>query len=71
MPEDGLDLVPRTTVVQTVLSTGIDERQTASPQRGGAAPRAMDTVLHVQTVLDHVGIGPDGLVLIAGQLQVL
>ena len=71
MPEDGLDLVAGTAVVQTVLCSCVDERESATPQRCSATPRAVDAVLHIQTVLDHISIRPDGLVLISGQLEVL
>ena len=37
------------------------------PERGGAAPARADVVFHEQTVLHHVGVGPDGLVGIFGQ----
>ena len=48
--------------MQTVVSTRQTTAQTTSPKWGGAAPSRADVVLHEQTVLYHVGIGPDGLV---------
>ncbi len=53
--------------MQTVLGSGVLERKSASPQRRGAAPAAMDIVLHAELVLYEVGIGPNGLMRILGQ----
>ena len=62
MPHDCLDLITRTTVVQTVLGTRQTERQTTSPEWRGTTPARADIILHEQAVLHHIGVGPDGLV---------
>ena len=42
--------------------------QAAPPERRGAAPTSADVVHHVELVLHHVGVGPNLLMRIAGQL---
>ena len=70
VPHDGFDDVAGAAVVQTVGGAGADGGEAAAPQRGGAAPAGADVVLHVQLVLDHVGVGPYLLVGIARQTLV-
>ena len=67
MPHDGLDDGSCATVVQTVVGTSQSSAQSAAPEWGSATPARADVVLHEQTVLNHIRIGPDGLVRIAWQ----
>ena len=70
VPHDCLNLVAGTAVVQAVFGTRVDVARATAPKRSGAAPRTEDVVLHVELVLDEVGIRPDGLVRITRQLLV-
>ncbi len=71
MPHDSLDDVAGTAVVQAVFSPRAEFRQTASPQRSGAAPAGTYVVLHAEFVLYEVGVGPNLLVREAGHIAVL
>ena len=70
MPHDGFDNVAGATVVQTVSVSRADRRQSASPQRCGAAPTRADVILHVELVLDVVAVRPNLLVGITRQTRV-
>ena len=62
MPHDCLYLITGTAVMQAVLGSGVLKRQSASPERGRATPASANVVLHKQTVLHHIRIGPYFLV---------
>ena len=47
--------------MQSVLMSGTYKGQSAAPQRSGPAPVSPDVVFHVQLVLHHVAVRPDGL----------
>ena len=40
--------------------------ETTTPQRSGTAPAGADVILHIELVLHHVGVGPDGLLGVTG-----
>ena len=67
MPHDGLDDGASTTVMQAIVGTGALGTETASPQWSRAAPTCADVVFHHQAVLNHISIGPNGLMRIPGQ----
>ena len=70
VPHDGLHDVAGTTVVQTLNAAATLGGQSTAPQRGGATPARSDVVLHPQTMLHEVGIGPYLLVRIARHVAV-
>lgn len=70
VPHDGLQGVACAAVVETVFGTGTELRQSATPERSGAAPASADIVLHVETVLHEVGVWPYLLVRIAWHVVV-
>ena len=71
VPHDSLHGVACTAVVETVFGTGTEFRQSATPERSGAAPACADVVLHEETVLHKVGVRPYLLVRIARHVVVL
>ena len=65
MPHDGFHYIAGAAVVQAIAAAGVQGGKAAAPEGSGAAPAAVDVVFHGEAVLDHVGIGPDGLAGIA------
>ena len=70
VPHDSLHGVACAAVVETVFGTGAELRQSAAPERSGAAPACADVVLHEETVLYEVGVRPYLLVRIAWHVVV-
>ena len=47
--------------MQTVLGTCAKLAQTTAPERSRATPAGTDIIDHVKTMLDKIGVRPDGL----------
>lgn len=58
VPHDGLESVSGAAVVQAVRMSGTQALQSSSPQRCRFAPSCAQVVLHEETVLHEVGVGP-------------
>ena len=71
MPHDGLDDIPRPAVVDSVLRPGVGPGESPAPKRGRTAPTTVDSVLHEESVLDHVRVRVDLLVAVSRKLPAL
>ena len=70
MPHYGLNDGVCAAVVKSVHASIDEGAESAPPKRSGAAPAGADVVLHVKTVLNHVGVWPDCLVRVARKTAV-
>ena len=70
VPHNGLDDVAGAAVVEAFRSRTAFTGQSAAPEGSGAAPTRADIVLHKQSVLHHVRVGPNLLIGIARHVGV-
>ena len=70
VPHNGLDDVAGAAVVEALRSRTAFAGQSAAPEGSGAAPARADVVLHKQSVLHHVRVGPNLLIGIARHVGV-
>ena len=56
MPHYSLYFVACTAIVQPVFGSGVNQRQTPTPQWCGATPRVVYVIFHVELVLHEVGV---------------
>ena len=70
VPHDGLYDVAGTAVMQAFRTRAALGCQATAPEGSGAAPTRADVVLHKQSVLHHVRVGPNLLIGIARHVGV-
>ena len=61
MPHDGLQGIPCAAVMQTVLGASAQFAQATAPERSCTAPAGTDIIDHMKTMLNEIGVRPDGL----------
>ena len=70
VPHNGYEYIASTAVVKPFHTAAALGSQATSPKRGGTAPACTTVVLHPETVLHEVGLGPDFLVRITRHIAV-